>query len=196
MNGLIIEGVAGTGKSSTLKHLEQHPDFLKLYPKVKVLSEEITLGELVIELRNESLTNAQRCLRLKNLLPEIEATVSARVFVILERFHHSYFALMPDWNLVKEYDAFLNHLKFASVLLDIPDNLIAERCFNRPENGVQGTGDLMAWYGSKTKAMKAFATSQNNRKRAMEISLLPGITVDTSEKNWNEVVERIIKFMD
>lgn len=56
MNGLIIEGVAGTGKSSLLSLLKCDERFLKQFPDHEFFDEEITTGELVTELRDKSMT--------------------------------------------------------------------------------------------------------------------------------------------
>jgi thymidylate kinase len=56
MNGLIIEGVAGTGKSTVVSLLKKSPSLQKIKPNLKVIDEDQTTVELVAELRDTNLS--------------------------------------------------------------------------------------------------------------------------------------------
>lgn len=156
------------------------------------MREERTTGELVTELADRSRTDHDRCARLRDLLPEIRAHVAAGDFVILERFHPTFYALMPDWELVRAIDQELAAASFAGVLLDLPDDRLAERSFQRPEMESQGWKEgLVAWYGSRENALEAFARSQSHRRDALAKSALPFTVLDTSAGAWDAVVDAI-----
>lgn len=71
MNGLIIEGVAGTGKSTIASALNDNNTFRRLKPSNEIIYEERTTGELVTELRDERLSDQDRYAKLNQLIPEI-----------------------------------------------------------------------------------------------------------------------------
>ena len=166
MKGVIIEGVAGTGKSTLLSLLRSSEELSKKKWLIDIIDEEQTTGNLVVELRDQNITATDKCHRLDQLLPRIEDSLRSGTFMILERFHPTYYALMPDWVLVRKYDEKLCALGFGMVLLDLPNEELVKRSFHRPEmrneNWEEG---LTKWYGSKELAVKAFIDSQENRRR-------------------------------
>lgn len=197
MNGLIIEGVAGTGKSTLLSLLKNSPSLMALRPNFIIIDEDQTIGELVSELRDEAADDRQRCYRLKHLLPRIKEAQSKSQFIILERFHPTYFALMPRWDLIEEYDNLLSELGFGVVLLDLPDNLLVNRSFFRPEmenqNWQQG---LTEWYGSQDKAIQAFIESQKNRRIFCHKTKMPVLQIDTRERTWQNYHDEVLEFIN
>lgn len=196
MNGLIIEGVAGTGKSTLLALLENSPTLQALKPHFIVVDEDRTTGELVSELRDATINDHQRCHRLRKLWPTIEEARSKNQFMILERFHPTYYALMPQWSLVEDFDTKFSELGFGLVLLDLPNEKITNRSFFRPEmenqNWQQG---LIDWYGSQDNALKAFVESQENRRQFCRKTKLPVLRIDTEERNWQNYRDQIIEFI-
>src|ERR1700736_4265968 len=121
MPGIILEGLTGAGKTHTLEALQKHPSFPTLLQKGRIVFEEETLGELVVELKDPTIPPTERCARLNHVLYEIQQETAAlpheSVFV-LERFHHSYYALIPNWSLYSAIDQALNALHYKTVLLD------------------------------------------------------------------------------
>lgn len=193
MSGLVLEGVAGAGKSTVLARLVAHPRLLARRPRLHVITEERTTGELVAELADTTRTDADRCGRLRDLLPEIRSAVARGDLVILERFHPTFYALMPRWELVAEIDRELAAASFVQVLLDLPDERLAERSFARPEMASQGwSEELVTWYGSREKAIEAFARSQANRREALGWSALPCTVVDTSKRDWDRIADAVV----
>ncbi len=56
--------------------------------------------------------------------------------------------------------------------------------------------DLVEWYGSEEKALKAFQESQQNRRNFLKQTRLPYLVIDTSEKDWDTYVQKIMKFAE
>jgi hypothetical protein len=176
-----------------LARLTSHERLLARHPRLHLIREERTTGELVTELADATLTDEDRCARLRALLPEIREHIGAGDFVILERFHPTFYALMPRWELVRAIDEALGALGFASTLLDVPDARLRERSFARPELEASGwSPGLVAWYGSESVALEAFARSQANRRAAIAKSRLPTLVVDTSEKDWDRIADAVV----
>lgn len=92
---LIIDGVSGAGKSQTLAALKSQ---LEPVPPGTFISEEETLGEFMgEELPRNDLTGREKCWRLDAVMQKIEAAGREnQPFWIIERFHPTYYALMPE----------------------------------------------------------------------------------------------------
>jgi|GEM_PF-1563017 len=196
LQGLILEGVAGTGKSTLLARLREDVRMQQINRPILVMEEDVTLGELVTELADPRLSDEDRCKRLYDLVPVVSAHARARRWVILERFHLSYFALMPSWSLVKAADAVLAELGFGLVLLDVPDDQLAQRSFHRPELVAQHWEEgLVDWYGSKGKALAAFQASQANRRNALVKTRLHYLHLNTADRDWARHTDAIVEFI-
>lgn len=196
MKGLIIEGVAGTGKSSLLSALRNSSLLKELKPNFEIVDEELTTGEHVSELKDESTTDEERCFRLHGLMPKIEEARSKNQFIILERFHPTYFALMPHWNLIEEFDNKLTQMGFGMVLLDLPNDKLENRSFYRPEMESQNWQEgLTEWYGSKDHAVYAFIKSQENRRTFCQRTKMPVLKINTMEKDWQSYHDQVLKFI-
>jgi hypothetical protein len=196
MDGLIIEGVAGTGKSTIVSGLRDSNSFKRLKPSFKIIYEELTTGELVAELRDERLSDQDRYSRLTQLMPTIQTRQASGEFLVLERFHPTFFALMPKCTLFESFDQQLLKLNFGLVLLDLPNNNFGDRSFFRPEMESQNwSKGLIEWYGSQEATILAFIESQERRRKFLEVTKLKSILIDTSERNWEAYIKSIIKFV-
>jgi thymidylate kinase len=197
MNGLIIEGVAGTGKSTLLSTLKNSSLLRELSPGFQIIDEDQTTGDLVSELQDDTLTERQRCHRLYQLLPKIKEAKAKNQFLILERFHPTYYALMPDCELVDEFDKELAELGFGLILLDVPDYAIVNRSFFRPEMESQNWQKvLIQLYGSQKDAVKAFIASQENRRNFCIKTKMPVLQINTVEKSWQQYHDQVMDFLN
>ena len=177
-----------------LARLVTRSRLLARHPRLHVVHEERTTGELVTELADATLTDEKRCARVRDLLPEIAERVAAGDFVILERFHFTFYALMPRWDLVSAIDDALAELGFASVLLDVPDDRLRDRSFARPEMEASAWSQgLVGWYGSEALALEAFRRSQENRRTAVARSRVPTKVIDTAAKDWERIVDAVVE---
>jgi len=163
MRILIIEGVTGAGKSETPRALGRQPAFADRLGLGRVISEEDTLGEVMDEIAKLGGPPARHVWRLDRVLAalgrESEAAPDARF--VLERFHLSYYALLPDWELYEAYERALERLGCASVLLTLDPSALAERSLERADRrGTDWTEGMLAHYGSRDATLTAMARSQ------------------------------------
>lgn len=196
MNGLIIEGVAGTGKSTIVSLFKSHSELKVLKPSLEFIDEDQTTGELVAELQNSQLSDEARHYRLHKLIPIIQHQNMHSSFTILERFHPTYFALIPNSQLFKIYDDILSELNFGLVLLDLPNDDLLGRSFFRPEmEGQNWSESLKEWYGSQDAAINAFIASQQRRRDFLQKTKLKHLRIETTERDWKSYVDSIVHFV-
>ncbi|OYZ18960.1 MAG: hypothetical protein B7Y39_12660 [Bdellovibrio sp. 28-41-41] len=196
MNGLIIEGVAGTGKSTIISALKDNNAFKRIKPSYEIIYEDQTTGELVAELRDKRLSDQDRYSKLNQLIPEIRRQHALGQFLILERFHPTFFALMAECVAFEDFDQQLSELNFGLVLLDLPNNELEARSFSRPEMESQNwSKGLIDWYGSREAALLAFAESQEKRRKFLMQTKLKNIRIDTSGRSWDTYIKSIVEFV-
>lgn len=197
-HGLIIEGVTGAGKSQTLAALQQHPKFSALLGKGRVFMEEETLGEVMDELNEPNVPPSKHLWRLENVLQELDRTAAAvnePWGYVLERFHFSYYALLPDWNLYAPLDARLAELNCKVVLLTVAPEELERRSLDRIDRReTDWTQGMIAYYGSRENVLDAMKTSQQRRRDARSLSRLPSIEMETTGQGWAEYAEQIIQW--
>lgn len=196
MNGIVLDGVTGAGKSQTLAALERHPKFLELLGNGRVFMEEETLGEVMDELGELHVPPSKHLWRLERVLNEIttDASSEPRGYV-LERFHWSYYALLPNWDLYKAMDAQLREWNFKTVLLTIaPEDFVARSLERADRDAMEWTEGMIGFYGSREKVLEAMRVSQAQRREAMALSKMPALEIDTGAKDWARYAEQIVEF--
>jgi hypothetical protein len=198
MNGIILEGVTGAGKSQTLVALQAHPSFGALLGRGRVFFEEETLGELMDELRDASIAPSQHCARLDRVLYELQQAAASAPHgygYVLERFHPSYYALLPDWSLYASIDERLLALGCKIVLLYYDRAELEPRSLERVDrrDGDWAAG-MVAYYGSRARAIDAIDLSQRRRRMSLELSRLPHQQIDTTAMDWQAYAGQIIDF--
>ena len=194
MKGLIIEGVAGTGKSTLFEKLKTNEKILcQKNLKIIYVSEEDTLGELFSELSDKNTPHSDFVFRLEQILNRLKNENAD--FVIFERFHHSYYALGIKWDLLLDIDKKLSNFKFKTILLNVDVSLIESRCLKRQERESENWEEnFLNYYGSAEKAVKAFKDSQELRQKSLSLSQLPYLVINTNEMKWNQYIDEIINF--
>ena len=185
---LIIEGVAGAGKTSVLSSLRKSP----LLKDALLIHEEVTLGELFSELQDKSIPISQHIQRLQKVMHRLK---SANVPILLERFHHSYFALGIDWSFLQAIDEQLAQLNFKTALLDLDDSAYETRSLKRKERENEGwESGFLRLYGNAEEAVKAFKTSQQLRHQSLNLSRLQSQVFNTTKMDWERIAQDILKF--
>lgn len=184
-HGLVIEGVTGAGKTSVLAALRRREAFSGFLGTE--LLEDQTFGELMDELKEPEDDESARCWRLWSALVRLER---ANGGFVLERFHPSYYALLPDWSLYEELDEKLWRLGARVVLLSYDEALIDARALERPG----AAGSLEAYYGSKDAARKAVSDSMRRRRECLGRSALPWLELDASSMDWERCADRALEF--
>lgn len=194
---VIIEGVAGAGKSTIVREIESWFDSAQERGRLKVFLEDETVGDIVSLVSDPGWQEHPHFETLDRVIRELEDefTGSPEKLFLIERFHLTSFALFPRWELVQKYDAQLANLGAVHVLLTFPDGLVEERSIERPELRAAGWSEGMdRWYGSRAAAIDAATKSQRGRWEGIRRSALPFLHLDTREKDWSRYVRTIMKF--
>jgi hypothetical protein len=194
--GLILEGITGAGKSSTLAALARcrsRPPWLEA---ARIVPEEETLGELMAEdLQDPARSVTERIARLTRVLAQISAAPPGAPGFVLERFHLSYHALQPDWTPYLAMDAALAEQGFRQVLLTIPEAEIRRRSLHREdrveEPWAQG---MIDHFGSEDLATAALMASRKHRLDCCAWTRLPTLVIDTSAMEWDDYAQQIAAF--
>ena len=113
---------------------------------------------------------------------------------VLERFHLSYYALLPDWDLYAAFDERLARLKCLTVLLHIPEQDLTHRCLDRVDRaGTAWSDDMITHFGSRPAVLDAIVQSTRRRREAAEKSRLPILEIDTGSRSWKAYADEIVE---
>jgi hypothetical protein len=197
LRGILLEGITGAGKSRTLAALQAQPDFPALLGAGRIFPEEETFGELMDELGEPGADPRWLCRRLGATLDTLRALPAGAqpVGYVLERFHLSYYALLPEWALYQSFDAALQALECGLVLLDYQEGEAERRSLDRPDRAAEGwRAGMVAHYGSLERALTAIAASRERRRACPALTALPTLILDTSAMTWDAYAARIIAF--
>ncbi len=187
---IIIEGVTGAGKTSTIARLKSILSF-------KLIGEDDTFDDFMAELSHEpALAVASGRRRMRAILDEIGARDPALSdLCILERFHLSYYALSGDWEQYRDIDERCAALGCKVVLLAVPEGDLSERALYRAEYKHRDWQGFIERYGSESEALRALANSQQQRIDALDLSQLQSVVLNTSEKNWEAYARNIAEWI-
>lgn len=192
MAGLILEGVTGAGKTTVLEGLLAHPKLDGLLAGGPLLKEAQTFGELMAALRDRSKTDIDRCGRLRRIVQKLAALageIGGPPGFLFERFHPSYYALMPNWRLYAYMDEALARLGGKLVVLIYPEDQFRRRVL--AHSGGEG---LVEWYRGESEALEALKRSQDRRLELLSKTKLPALVVDTADERFEDAVRRVADF--
>jgi hypothetical protein len=185
-NILIVEGLTGSGKTSTINALQSMASFA-------LVREEETFNDFMTELQEDSDVAASRAnARMSLILRRIETT---RQNTLLERFHFSQIALGSDWSHYRDLNDRCRRLGCAVAVLHIPRRLLSSRSLYRTEYGGEDWQSLTQYHGTEESALRALEDTQNLRIEAVKQSGLPHRIIDTSEKAWPEHAAEIASWL-
>ena len=194
---IVIEGVTGSGKTQTLQALMQHKEFSALLGSGCVFDENETFGEVMSEIQQPGFSTEHYLRRLVGvigLLDQQAASAPGRVGFVLERFHLSYYVLVPDWDLYAVFDERLARLNCLTVLLCIPEQDLAQRCLDREDRaGTSWTKDMIMHFGSRQAALDAIIQSTRRRREGAQRSRLPLIEIETGSGSWSKYADKIVE---
>ncbi len=115
---------------------------------------------------------------------------------MLERFHPSYFALLPDWSLYQEMDRELAEEGFVLALLTIPDEALAARSLFRVDRtDTKWSHEMVEYFGSEEAALQGIRASQQRRREVLERTVLPTLVIDTAARLWRSYAQQIADFL-
>ena len=184
MSVLIIEGVTGAGKTSTIEALKSVATF-------ELIDEQATLNDFVTEFfANPDAAASLARERMTAILDRIESTSRSERYLI-ERFHFSQLALGSEWKWYCGINRRCAALECRVVVLVIPDPAIAERSLYREEYGGNDWQKLIEHYGSEENALRQLRRAQAARLEAIEESRLEYLELETGEKTWKRYAVEI-----
>ena len=183
MSGIILEGVTGVGKSSTIKALRSLAPF-------ELVDEEATFGDFMTEFSADTDAASEKARkRLEEILTWIEREKPKKY--VLERFHFSQIALGSEWQWYREIDRRCAALGIKVVVLVLPEERLLSRSLYRSEHNGTDWQNFIQRYGSEVKALHAIRLSQQMRLDAIEQSELTGVLIDTTGEDWNAYAKTI-----
>jgi hypothetical protein len=188
MSVLILEGVTGAGKTSTIKALQGIAAF-------ELINEETTFDNFMNDFSADpSTASCHAHDRMAVILDRIEAADRSRHY-LLERFHFSELALGSEWKWYRDIDERCAVLRCKVVVLMLPDSKLASRALYRAEYNLTDWQHLIPRYGSREQALDAIRRAQLARIDATKQSRLQHWTVDTSEAAWDQYAVEIANVM-
>jgi hypothetical protein len=197
VSGILLEGVTGAGKTQTFRALMQHPQFSTLLGSGRVFDEDETFGEFMAEIQGQEIYDRRNFWRLERIVTLLEQdanSIRGRAGFVLERFHLSYYALLPDWDLYSGFDERLARLKCVIVLLYIPEQDLERRCLDREDRaGTTWSDDMIRHFGSRAAVLDAIVQSVGRRREAAEKSRLPILEIDTGSRSWKAYADQIVE---
>lgn len=192
-NGLIIEGISGAGKSKVISEIKKIMAG-RSTEKLEVIYENRTYGELMDELKDASRTDQDRCDRLENVCDLIACETGK--FFIIERFHPSYYAVMPDKSLYEKIDHKMAAMGFKLVLLSYRDENLRERAISHMDGGPELPRKIEEYFGGAEAALNKYADSKRKREEYLNFTRMEHTIIMTDEMNWHEYAVRALEFAE
>ena len=188
MSVAIIEGLTGTGKTSTIEALLAVTTF-------ELIDEEATFDDFVTGLvASADTAAAEAATRMAAILDEIESQPRSKRY-LLERFYFSQLALGSPWSWYRDLDDRCATLEAKVVVLVLPEEQIGRRSLYRAEHDHRDWQNLIERYGSEEEALRALSLSQTARIQALAGSRLEHRIVDTSEKQWHRYALEVAEWL-
>jgi hypothetical protein len=183
---LILEGVTGSGKSSTVRALQACAAF-KLY------DEDATFDDFLTQFWDNPGAAAGRAVRrFASILTEIEKDPSQNC--LLERFHFSPIAVGSDLAWYQAINERCAALGCKVAALTIPEEELRLRALNRKEYCDKDWQFLIARYGSVEASLGVLRAAQRRRVEAIGASGLPSLLIDTSAMAWDDYAAQIARW--
>jgi hypothetical protein len=196
VRGLLIEGVSGAGKTKVLEAIQSHSGFRDLLQKGRIYYENETLGDILSDLKSRRMVPTLASERMDHVMHRLQRdSAGGHYGYVIERFHLTYYALLPDWDLYDEVDRQLFSLNCKVVVLLFEPERLNERSLERPDRRYEEWAQrIIGYFGSRQKALRAMAIYQERRNKALSLSKLPHMRIDTTAMNWPSHAEQIVRF--
>jgi thymidylate kinase len=208
LKGLIIEGTAGTGKTSVLRGLLAHPAWTGR-PQISslVLSEHHTMRVLENKREHGTLTRQDHIGLLDNIV-EMLAAFSRRLgsmdwarrnrknhqlHFVLERFHlsHLFHYESLDWEDVAGIEERLGRMNAQLCILTVNDQAMQQRITG--DSTKQWRKYLQSVGRSEAEIIAHFSLQQKKLLALCERTSLPVEVIDTSELPLAVVVNKLVR---
>mgnify|MGYP001100720156 CR=1 FL=1 len=204
--GIILEGISGTGKTSVFEALIKHEKVQSIPAKSKlILSEHHTQRILELEEQQGILTPEHHTELLDQLVAFIEQLnhrtthrgwhsdhlQEQDLFFLLERFHLTHVFRFPymNWSQVVVIDHRLESLGAVLCLLTVNAETLEKRLFSRRN---ECWLNYLKQYGnSPSEIVDTLITRQKVAQELTALSSLPALVIDTSDNTIDQVTHLI-----
>lgn len=209
MNGLILEGISGSGKTTILKALlkssaytdrdalstiiyTEHQTQRILEKKDK--ENRLTIDDHINLLWDITNTFKQLNLRLQQREWRGKSEQNAKISYILERFHLTHACHYPyiTWNMIKPIDYNLSLLGCKICLFTVNEETLHKRLFERDNNCWMNY--LKRYGNTKEEIVHRFISQQNQFISLCKRSALPSMIIDTSNQEAKSIIKQITEF--
>ncbi|MGD8190894.1 hypothetical protein ACQCN2_13030 [Brevibacillus ginsengisoli] len=207
--GLIVEGIPGSGKTSTIRQLQKLPEFgQRESTSFLLFGEEITQRTLELRNREGLLSVDDHESLLGELLFPLEQQQKRfaergwngeekdlQFLFLFERFHlthATYYSDLAGWNY-QPIEERLSNLSAKGCLLVMSPEVMQERIIDsRPFTRWR---NYIARYGDTNQAIiEHYVRQQEALLREVKRSLLDWLVVDTTQANWSLVASELWKY--
>lgn len=208
MNGLILEGIAGSGKSTVLRALTAHDCWTKKpYLSSIILSEHQTQRVLEAKERQSGLQVEDHLTLLADIIGMLEQFSRRlsqmdwaerrrdghKLAYALERFHLSHVYHYPDmsWEYVQPIDERLCALQAKVCILTIGEHVIRQRIIDDTKKQWKS---YLEGIGGNEEIIAHFQRQQETLLQLLQRTQLPCRVIDTSVRSVESIVEEIFAF--
>lgn len=208
LSGIILEGIPGTGKTTSLAHLLQAEAWqrksclssiiLTEHQTLRLLEEQREAGTLTkadnLALLDSHVSYLEQCRQRLDKTTWLERERSnQKLPFVFERFHlsHVYHYGYLSWDDVADIDARLAQLQATIFLFLIDPEDIQERIIEDYKKS--GWGDYLQKLGNNNREIiDHFARKQEEIVKLAKLSQLPVEYVNSSKKNTSDILEQIL----
>ena len=195
----IIDGVTGAGKTSVVT-LVAEICRSSCWDEVLVIDEDRTLGNIMDQYQTPDWQANPTFEAIESTVMFLEQMSASprpdRKLILVERLHLTTYALFPKWEKLRVFDVRLGRLDAMNVLLTFPPGEIEARSIERPDRLNQDWAAMMdRWLGSRTNAVREIGRSQQRRWRALALSRLPFLHIDTRRRDWTRYATTMVSFL-
>ena len=209
INGLIIEGICGTGKSTLLKRISRHPVFTKKqFQSSIILTEHHTQRILEATEKTRSLKKEDNLELLNGHVEYLEKInsglekmdwrernrINHQICYLFERFHFTHVSHYDhmQWDFVKKLDERLSLINCKVVILKMSPESMKTRIIEERDAGWL---KYLSRYGNTDdEIVTYFIKQQNELLKMSQKTKMPVLLIDTTEKEKVDLVENVIKF--
>ncbi|GAB6099094.1 hypothetical protein JCM16358_09730 [Halanaerocella petrolearia] len=208
--GIIFEGIPATGKSTIIRSLLKSPKILEReFMPFLTYGEDITQRVLEKKYNQGQLTKEDNLELLFDIIEPLEkykdyyqkrgwvGTESEhRYAFVLERFHitHATYFDHLCWDDLAEIDRKLAQLNTKLCFLEIEPKVMRKRIIY--SRGQKWRNYISRYGSTEEEIIEHYIRRQKRKKQLVTKSNLPSLILNTSQANWEQLIDQMIEFWD